>query len=87
MAGKSATIVGVFCRSKRGVKDMAFEIRKNGKTIFEFAYDGSGNFIYNNNELNLEIDSYDEIQIYVVKNNPGVVNTTCRLEISWRYEE
>lgn len=87
MSGKLATIVGIFCRSKRGIKDMQFQIRKNGINIFSFAYDGSGSFIYNNNELNLEIDSYDGIQIYVVKKSSGVVDTTCRLEISWRYEE
>jgi hypothetical protein len=85
MSGKSALITGVFCRSKRGKKDMKFDIIKNDAVIFTFQYDGSKSFIYNNNDLNLEINPYDEIQIYVHKMGAGVQDTLCRLEIAWRY--
>ena len=87
MPGKPSTITSIFCRSKRGAKDKQFAIKKNGGIIFTFEYDNSGDLIYNNSDLNLEIDSYDEIQIYVYKDKAGVVNTICRLEITWRYEE
>jgi len=85
MPGKPATITGIFCRSKRGNKSMKFDIKKNSSTIFTFEYDGSGDLIYNNTDLNLEIDTYDEIQIYVYRKGSSVINTLCRLEIAWRY--
>jgi hypothetical protein len=85
-AARTATMTGVFCRSQLGQDDMTFYIMRNGIVVYTFSYDGSGSLRYLNNDLNIEIEPYDEIQVYVARKGQGVRNTFCRIEISWRYE-
>ena len=86
MPGKTAVIISVFCRSKRGNSRKGFEIRKNGSLLYEFYYDGSDNRVYSNNVLNYNIEEYDKIQVYVKKEGTSVINTVCRIETAWRYD-
>ena len=83
---KDSTIVSVFCRSQSGAEDKGFEIRKNGSSIYSFDYDGSGSLTYTNTDIDLNIDSADRLQVYVVKNGGNVINTICRIEMAWRYD-
>jgi hypothetical protein len=84
MTGTNATITSIFCRSKAGFDYKSFEIRKNSDLLFEFGYSGSR--LYINKSLNLDVDEYDEIQVYVKQSGPTVINTVCRLDINWRYD-
>jgi hypothetical protein len=86
VAASTATITGIFCRSRSGEDDMTFYIMKNSIVAYTFSYDGSGSLMYLNTELNIEVEPYDEIQVYVARQGRGVKNTFCRIEISWRYE-
>lgn len=86
MAGKSAVIVSVFCRSKSGEESKGFEIRKNGNLLYEFYYNGSGTLVFINDELNYNIEVYDKIQVYTKKEGKAVNNTVCRVETAWRYD-
>lgn len=85
VAGKSAAIVSVFCRSRAGDKNMGFEIRKNGVSIYDFYYDGTSR-LYSNDSLNFNLTLDDQIQVYVKLMGTGVLNTVCRIETAWRYD-
>lgn len=82
----NAVITGVWCRSKLGETSKSFDIRINGATAFTFAYDGSGNRLYINNDLNIAVESLDEINIYVSKDGDAAKNTVCKLETSRRFD-
>jgi len=84
MPGQKATIMGLFCRSDRGNHAQRFELRKNGECLYSFSYDGQHLF-YINNSLNLELEPYDKVQLYVYKEKKPIKNTICRLETAWRY--
>ena len=86
MPGKDSVIVSVFCKSCSGDETKEFEIRKNGIAIFTFSYDGSDSLIYSNNDLDLNVDASDTIQVFVTKSGGNVMNTICRVETAWRYD-
>ena len=83
---KNAIIVSIFCRSMGGDVNAEFELRKNGEMIYEFEYDGSNNRNYINTNLNLDINIYDKIQVYVNNVGSGTRNVVCRVETAWRYD-
>ncbi len=82
--GNYATIMSIFCRSQRGSLTQRFELRKNGQPFYNFSYGGQ-NLFYINNNLNLEMDPYDEIKLYIYKKKIALKNTVCRIETAWRY--
>lgn len=86
MTGKSATMVGIFCRSKWGDESAEFEVRKNGVMLYEFAYDGSNKRRHINNNLDFSISEYDQLQVYIKPVGIGAQNTICRIETAWRYD-
>jgi hypothetical protein len=86
MPGKDSTIIGVFCKSNSGDESKGFEIRKNGTAIYTFSYDGSGSLTYSNSDLDLNINASDTIQVFVKKDGGNVINTICRIETAWRYD-
>ena len=81
--GKPAVITSIYCRSVKGNNEKEFELRKNGQSLFAFSYDNS--LEYNNNSLQFEIESIDEIQVYVSASGSSIRNTVCRVETAWRY--
>lgn len=85
VSGKTASIVSVFCRSHKGDKNMGFEIRKNGVSIYDFYYDGTSRQ-YTNDNLDFKLTPEDQIQVYVKQMGVGVLNTVCRIETAWRYD-
>jgi len=85
MAGRQAAIIGIFCRSYSGENNAGFEIRINEEIVYEFYYNGTTR-LYINNELDITIQPYDKIQVYVKKIGSGVTNTVCRIETAWRYD-
>jgi len=85
ITGKPSKLLGVFCKSESGNVVQGFEIRKNGSTLFEFSYPGTGVLIYSNYNLNFNVEIDDKLQIYV-KEGSNIFNTFCRLDLAWRYD-
>lgn len=86
LPGKPSIIVGIFCRSKSGDKNKIFEIRKNGELLYNFSYDGSDDLLYINNLMDIAIEAYDRINVYVTREGTSVRNTVCRIETARRYD-
>lgn len=80
----AATIVGILCRSKSGNNLKEFEILKNGAVIFSFNYDGSNSRLYINDNLNIDVNAFDELTVHVTKTGTSVSNTVCRIEVARR---
>jgi hypothetical protein len=79
----NATILGILCRSTDGNKNKAFEVMVNGNSILSFSYNNS--LIYSNDELDININKFDKINLYVNNNGKNIRDTVCRINLARRY--
>ncbi len=82
--GNKAIITSVICKSKTGNNEKLFDVFVNGSSVLNFNYDNKR--LYVNSNLNILIESEDEVQVYVNKGGSPVRNTSCRVETAWRYD-
>ena len=82
----NSTIVGIYCKSVDAPDDKNFEIRdaSDHSYIHDFSYPGDGTDKYVSSDINVDVVSGTELQVWVEGGQPAQ-NTLCQLTIAKRY--
>ena len=81
----NSTITAIQCRSRGGSADKSFELQINGVSIFQFVYTGTDRE-YVNESCNVDINTTDEIRLYVTEYGGPTHAPWCRIEVARRYD-